>query len=149
MKTRIEKVNNLLDRVGLSGPPYVQASLPTTLQAYYNSQFIDTRGDLGILIDVGRIHRIDAMQLYGYNIVDPGGTFSDRTPGNFTIWTASSDLAVRIEDNKLLVDDFSMFTQRGVNFGMTDPGTVATTDKPIFLAMRRNRRRSPTTIPWT
>ncbi len=52
------KVNNLLDRVGISGPPYVQASLPTTLQAYYNSQFIDTRGDLGILIDVGRIHRI-------------------------------------------------------------------------------------------
>ena len=126
------KVDNMLDSVGLSGPPFVQASISTTSQAYYNSNGVD-RGDLGILVDLGRIHRIDAIQLYGYNISDGGGIFADRTPGTFTICTATSDSAITKAGGIMLVDDDSMFTQHGTNFGMSDPGASATTGETYLF----------------
>ncbi len=120
------KINNLLDRVGLSGTPFVQTPLLTTTEAYWNCNPVETRGDLGVLIDLGSLYRLDAMQLYGYNVTDGGGVYTDRSPGNFTIWTASDPAAVTTASGSLLVNNISMFTQRGDSQGMSDPGSSAT-----------------------
>jgi len=119
------RVDNLFDGLGLGGSPFQQSSIGTPTQAYFNSQAVGTRGDLAILVDLGAEYRLDAIQLYGYNISDSGG-FGDRTPGSFTIWTATDSSAVSTASGALLIDDFSLFSQQGGTVGMLDPGNSST-----------------------
>jgi hypothetical protein len=97
-------------------------------QAYWNSQQPTTRGDVGILLDLGAVYALDALQLFGYNITDgfPTGMFADRTPGSFTIWTATDNSAVTTAGGNLLVSDISKFGQQGASQGMSDPGASPT-----------------------
>ena len=120
------KIHNLLDDTGISGSPLSQSSqLSDPTAAYWNTQSISSRGNLGILIDLGAVHTLDAMQLFGYNIADFGG-FGDRTPGSFTIWTATALSAVTTASGALLVSDIAQFAQQGTSQGMSDPGNTAT-----------------------
>jgi hypothetical protein len=119
-------IANLLDDQGISGNPFSQAAqLSDPSAAYWNNQGGRTRGDLGILIDLGAVYTLDAMQLFGYNISDPG-SWGDRSPDSFSIWTASSGSAVTTGGGVLLVSDIGQFTQQGGTQGMSDPGASAT-----------------------
>jgi hypothetical protein len=120
------RVDNLLDGVGLAGSPFVQSSIGTPTAAYFNSNAIDTRGDLGLLVDLGAVHSLDAIQLYGYNISDGFGVYGDRTPGSFTIWTATDTNAVSTASGALLMNDLSLFSQQGGTVGMLNPSNAAT-----------------------
>lgn len=121
------EAHNLLDGTGLSGTPFSQASQwADASAAYWNSQAPSARGDLGLLIDLGGLYEIDAIQLFGYNIADAGGIYGDRTPGSFTIWTATNVAATTTASGVLLVDDIGMFTQQGATQGMSNPWASST-----------------------
>ena len=121
------EAHNLLDGNGLSGTPFSQASQwADASAAYWNSQAPSTRGDLGLLIDLGGLYEIDAIQLFGYNIIDGGGIYGDRTPGSFSIWTATNVAAATTASGVLLVNDIGMFAQQGATQGMSDPGAAST-----------------------
>jgi len=120
--------NNLLDDALIgAGTPYSQAvQMIDASQAYWNSQQPTARGDVGILLDLGAAYALDALQLFGYNIADASGIFTDRTPGSFTIWTATDNSAVTTAGGNLLVSDISKFGQQGASQGMSDPGASPT-----------------------
>jgi hypothetical protein len=122
--------NNLLDDALIGpGTPYSQAAqMIDPSQAYWNSQQPTTRGDVGILLDLGAAYALDALQLFGYNITDgsPPGAFADRTPGSFSIWTATDSTAVTTAGGNLLVNDISKFTQQGSIQSMSNPGANPT-----------------------
>jgi hypothetical protein len=132
--------HNLLDMEGVSGSPLSQSAQWTEVPPsgsppypYYNSNAVSTRGDLGMLIDLGGLFVIDAMHLFGYNIVDGGGVYTDRTPGSFEIWTATDASAVTTASSALLVNDISKFTQQGGTQGMSDPGNSATNGETFLF----------------
>jgi hypothetical protein len=125
------ETHNLLDMVGVSGTPLAQASQWTQPPSspdppYWNSGAPSTAGDVGLLIDLGGLYVLDAMQLFGYNIADGYGAYTDRTPGSFEIWTATDASAVTTASSALLVNDISKFTQQGGTQGMSDPGNSST-----------------------
>jgi len=124
-------VHNLLDNALISlvgGKNSQSAAMVDPSAAYWNSQSTTPRGDVGILLDLGGVYELDALQLFGYNITDgfPSGLFADRTPGNLTIWTATEGSAVTTAGGNLLVSDISKFMQQGSSQSMSDPGASAT-----------------------
>lgn len=120
--------DNLLDNALMSAPnDYTQGvAMIDASQAYWNSQQPTTRGDVGILLDLGAAYALDALQLFGYNIADGSGIFTDRTPGSFSIWTATDPTAVTTAGGNLLVSDISKFAQQGASQGMSNPGASPT-----------------------
>ncbi len=67
----------------------------------------------GLLVDLGDVYILDALQLYGYNISDSGTVWFNRSLKDFTLWTATDPSAVQITGDKLFVSDLSKFTQQG------------------------------------
>jgi hypothetical protein len=130
------QVFNLLDGVGLSGDPLSQSSLwADQSQAYWNSSSGgNDRGDVGILIDLGGVYVLDAIHFFGYNIQDGGEQYSQRTPGAFTVRTATDPAAVTTASGVLLVDEISSFTQQGPVIGLADPGRNPTLGRTFLFA---------------
>ena len=116
--------DTLVNGLNLSGSPLTQAASAANSGNYWNSGSLDTEKG-GVLIDLGQIYRLDALQLYGYNITDGGGSFSDRSLGSFTIWTATDSSAVTTVGGTLLVNDLTKFSQRGAGQTMADPSNAA------------------------
>ena len=114
----------------ITGTPRTQANGDVNTD-YWNAHYTlspttGTSGTQGLLIDLGAVYQLGAIQLFGYNTTaDP--SVQKRSLASFTLWTATSTSAVEIVSSQLVVNDvggLALFAQQG---GTQSMGAVTNT----------------------
>lgn len=112
----------LINNTVLSGSPLSLASLAAN-NNYWNNT---TTNPSGLILDLGKVYRLDALQLYGYNITDGAGAYASRSVASLSIWTATDNNAVTTGGGSLLVNNIALFTQQGAGQTMGSVTNSAT-----------------------